>query len=42
MYQPAHFKVEDRAALIEVIRAHPLAQLVTSGPAGLMANPIPF
>ncbi|PPD16629.1 MAG: transcriptional regulator [Methylobacterium sp.] len=42
MYEPAHFKVEDRAALFEVIRAHPLAQLVTAGPGGLMANPIPF
>jgi transcriptional regulator len=42
MYEPAHFKVEERAKLIEVIRAHPLAQLVTVGPNGLMANPIPF
>lgn len=42
MYEPAHFKVEDRAALFEVIRAHPLAQLVTAGTGGLMANPIPF
>jgi transcriptional regulator len=42
MYQPPHFRVEDRAALIGVIRAHPLAQLVTAGPGGLMANPIPF
>jgi transcriptional regulator len=42
MYQPPHFRVEDRAALIKVMRAHPLAQLVTAGPGGLMANPIPF
>jgi transcriptional regulator len=42
MYQPPHFRVEDSAALIGVIRAHPLAQLVTAGPGGLMANPIPF
>jgi transcriptional regulator len=42
MYEPPHFKVEDRAALLGVIRAHPLAQLVTSGPGGLMANPVPF
>jgi transcriptional regulator len=42
MYEPAHFKVEDRATLIAVIRAHPLAQLITSGPGGLMANAIPF
>ena len=26
----------------EVIRSHPLAQLVTAGPGGLMANPVPF
>ena len=42
MYQPEHFKLEDRASLHEVIRAHPLAQLVTFGPGGLMANPVPF
>ncbi len=42
MYEPAHFKVDDRATLISVIRAHPLAQLITSGPGGLMANAIPF
>jgi len=42
MYQPAHFKIEDREALLGVIRAHPLALLITSGPGGLMANPIPF
>jgi transcriptional regulator len=42
MYEPPHFKVEDRDQLFEVIRAHPLAMLVTAGPQGLMANPIPF
>ena len=42
MYEPAHFKVDDKATLLAIIRAHPLAQLITSGPAGLMANPIPF
>lgn len=42
MYAPPHFRVEHRAALIGVIRAHPLSQLVTAGPGGLMANPIPF
>jgi transcriptional regulator len=42
MYEPAHFKVEDRATLVAVIRAHPLAQLITCGPGGLMANAIPF
>ncbi len=42
MYQPPHFRVDSRAEKIAVIRAHPLAQLVTVGPGGLMANPIPF
>ncbi len=42
MYQPEHFKLEDKPSLHEVMRAHPLAQLVTAGPAGLMANPVPF
>jgi transcriptional regulator len=42
MYEPSHFKVEDRDALHGVIRAHPLGLLVTSGTGGLMANPVPF
>jgi transcriptional regulator len=42
MYQPEHFRLEDRDALHAVMRAHPLAQLVTAGPGGLMANAIPF
>ena len=42
MYQPEHFKVEDVATIHGIMRAYPLAQLVTSGPGGLMANPVPF
>ena len=42
MYQPEHFRLEDLASLHEVMRAHPLAQLVTAGPGGLMANAVPF
>lgn len=42
MYEPSHFKVEDRDALHGVIRACPLGQLVTAGAGGLMANPVPF
>jgi transcriptional regulator len=42
MYEPSHFKIEDRDALFGVIRAHPLGLLVTSGTGGLMANPVPF
>jgi transcriptional regulator len=42
MYQPPLFR-EDRADLQhDLIRAHPLGLLVTAGPGGLMANPIPF
>ena len=42
MYEPSHFKVEDRDALHGVIRAYPLGVLATAGSAGLMANPVPF
>jgi len=42
MYEPSHFKVEDRDALHGVIRAHPLATLITAGEGGLIANPVPF
>ncbi len=42
MYEPSHFKVEDRAQLHGVIRQHPLATLVTAGEGGLIANPVPF
>ena len=42
MYQPPHFR-EDRIDVQHaLIRAHPLGLLVTAGPGGLMANPIPF
>ncbi|MCZ8181971.1 MAG: FMN-binding negative transcriptional regulator [Beijerinckiaceae bacterium] len=42
MYQPPHFRIEDRAEMFALIRAHPLGMLVSGGEAGLMANPIPF
>jgi transcriptional regulator len=42
MYQPLAFR-EDRIEVQHaLIRAHPLGLLVTAGPAGLMANHIPF
>lgn len=42
MYQPLHFR-EDRIEVQHaLIRAHPLGLLITSGPGGLQANPIPF
>ena len=42
MYEPSHFKVEERSQLHAVIRQHPLATLVTAGEGGLIANPVPF
>lgn len=42
MYEPSHFKVEDRGALFQVMRANPLATLITAGEGGLLANPVPF
>ena len=42
MYQPPHFR-EDRIDVQHaLIRSHPLGLLITAGPGGLMANPIPF
>ena len=42
MYQPPAFR-EDRLDIQHaLIRAHPLGLLITAGPGGLMANPIPF
>ena len=42
MYRPPHFREDRIEVLHAAIRAHPLATLVTAGPAGLQANPIPF
>lgn len=42
MYIPAHFQVEDPAALHALIRQHPLGMLVTHTDEGLDANHIPF
>ncbi|MDP4025911.1 FMN-binding negative transcriptional regulator [Methylobacterium sp. NEAU 140] len=42
MYQPPHFRDDDRAAQHALIRAHPLGLLVSAGPGGLVANPVPF
>jgi transcriptional regulator len=42
LYIPAAFREDDPAVLHEFIRAHPLATLVTQGPAGLNANEIPL
>ncbi len=42
MYLPGHFRVEDRARIVDVMRRFPLALLTTAGPAGLLANPVPM
>jgi len=42
MYQPPHFR-EDRIEVQHgLIRSQPLGLLITAGPGGLQANPIPF
>ncbi len=42
MYQPSAFR-EDRPEILHaLIRAHPLATLITAGPGGLLANLVPF
>ena len=42
MYEPLHFRVEDRAAVIASVRANPLGLLISQGEDGIIANPIPF
>ncbi len=42
MYQPPHFREDRLDVQHALIAAHPLGLLVTAGPGGLQANPIPF
>lgn len=42
MYQPSAFREERLEILHALIRAHPLATLVTAGAGGLIANLVPF
>jgi len=42
MYLPPHFEQQDRVALQALMREHPLAALVTSGPDGLNADHVPL
>jgi transcriptional regulator len=42
MYQPPHFREDRIEVQHELIRTHPLGLVVTAGPGGLMANPIPM
>jgi len=42
MYLPAHFEEKRPEVLHALMREHPLGQLVSHGPDGLDANPLPF
>ncbi|MVA97307.1 FMN-binding negative transcriptional regulator [Nitratireductor sp. CAU 1489] len=42
MYQPPHFREQRLDVLHDLIRAHPLGLLVTAGPQGPVADPLPF
>jgi transcriptional regulator len=42
MYTPAHFKEERTEALHQLVHDHPLGLLITLGPEGMDATPIPF
>lgn len=42
MYQPPHFREDRRDVQHALIAAHPLGLLITAGPGGLQANPVPF
>lgn len=42
MYQPPHFREDRLEVQHALIQARPLGTLVTAGPAGLVANHIPF
>ena len=42
MYQPPHFREERTEVQHALMRAHPLALLVTFGEGGLTANPVPL
>jgi transcriptional regulator len=42
MYQPSHFQEPDAEVQRGLIRQNPLGLLITSGPAGLIANAVPF
>lgn len=42
MYLPAHFEESRTEVLHDLVRSHPLGLLITLGPSGLQANPVPF
>jgi transcriptional regulator len=42
LYLPTHFRVDDRAALVDFIERNDFGTLVSSGPDGLQASHVPF
>jgi transcriptional regulator len=42
LYIPQHFRLEDRAAMLDLMRANAFAVLVSSGEGGLQVSHIPF
>lgn len=42
LYLPTHFREDRLPVQHALLRAHPLGLLVTAGPSGLAANPLPF
>ncbi len=42
MYLPEAFREDRPEVLHGLIRAHPLGLLISAGPAGIVANPVPF
>lgn len=42
MYQPPHHREDRLEVQHDLIESHPLGLLISSGPEGLLANPLPF
>ncbi|MCA0405079.1 MAG: FMN-binding negative transcriptional regulator [Proteobacteria bacterium] len=42
MYEPLHFRAEDREAAFRLVRENPLGLLISQGVGEIIANPIPF
>src|SRR6185503_5417516 len=42
MYEPTAFRETDVSIMQALIAAHPLGLLISTGPQGIIANPIPF
>ncbi|MGO9429146.1 FMN-binding negative transcriptional regulator [Rhodoblastus sp.] len=42
MYEPAHFRVEEKKQLVAFLRAHPLGLLIVQGAENITADLIPF